>query len=92
MLYYYTFCSSLALQDDAFLFPPFTGIFSHSKPLPLSTALFLFVLLKFSQMELVQALISIRRLNSWDSVVSKFEEKRSAEILSARAMCFHDLS
>lgn len=40
-----------------------------------SAALFLFVPLKFSQMELIQALISIRHLNSWDSVVSGSEAK-----------------
>lgn len=56
-------------------FPPFAGLFTPAKSLPVSIALFLFMLLKFSQMELFQALISVRYLNSWDCVVSEFEGK-----------------
>ena len=57
------------------LFPPFAGLFTPTKSLPVSIALFLFVLLKFSQMELFQALVSVRHLSSWDCVVSEFEGK-----------------
>lgn len=54
-------------------FPYICGLFSHAKFLPVTAALFLFISLKFSQMEHIQTLGSFRHLNSWDSVISELE-------------------